>query len=84
MVRGGMTPAQAIRSATVDAARLLGGRPSWAASRRAMTRTSWRCGGDPLADVSLLRQVAFVMKGGVCTSATVLRSKSRWDNEIRR
>lgn len=65
MVRYGMTPAQAIRSATVEAAAALGmereigqAAPGFAADLIAVD-------GDPLADVSALGRVAGVMKGGV-------------------
>lgn len=64
MVRFGMTPAQAIRSATTEAASALGlerevgqAAPGFAADLIAVE-------GDPLADVSVLEQVKAVMKGG--------------------
>lgn len=64
MVKYGMTPAQAIRSATSLAAEALGkekslGRiaPGYAADLIAVE-------GDPLADVSVLENVSFVMKEG--------------------
>ena len=63
-VEWGMTPLQAIRSATVNAAELLGWSdrvgslaPGHYADMIAVT-------GDPLADVSVLEHVGFVMKGG--------------------
>ncbi len=64
MVEHGMSPAEAIHAATVNAADLLGlaneiGRlaPGFAADLIAVD-------GDPLADVTTLQQVRFVMKGG--------------------
>jgi imidazolonepropionase-like amidohydrolase len=64
MVKWGMTPMQAIQAATVNAADLLGwqdrvGRlaPGYYADLIAVA-------GDPLADVTVLEQVGFVMKGG--------------------
>jgi imidazolonepropionase-like amidohydrolase len=64
MVKYGMTPAQAIRSATTVAAALLGlekeiGRvaPGYRADLVAVP-------GDPLADITLLQHVGFVMAGG--------------------
>ncbi|MGH6787208.1 MAG: amidohydrolase family protein [Novosphingobium sp.] len=64
MVGAGMTPAQAIKAATVDAASALDrsgqfGRiaPGYAADLIAVD-------GDPLADVRQLEDVDFVMKGG--------------------
>lgn len=64
MVRAGMTPAQAIRAATVDAAELLAQadlgslRPGKAADLIAVT-------GSPLDDVTRLERVDFVMHRGV-------------------
>lgn len=64
MVLHGMSPADAIQAATVNNADLLGlsseiGRlaPGFAADLIAVD-------GDPLADVTVLKQVRFVMKGG--------------------
>ena len=63
MVRYGMTPAEAIRSATIDAAEALGSKDVGAievgrwADLVAVT-------GDPTADVALLEAIPFVMKGG--------------------
>ena len=63
MVREGMTPAAAIRSATTDAAELLGRADvgSLAPGKRADLIA---IDGDPLKDVRLLEHVSFVMKGG--------------------
>jgi imidazolonepropionase-like amidohydrolase len=64
MVRNGMSPALAIRSATVDAAELLG------LSGRVGTITAGKeadiiaVAGDPTSDVRLLENVGFVMKRG--------------------
>jgi imidazolonepropionase-like amidohydrolase len=64
MVRNGMSPALAIRSATVDASELLG------ISARVGTITPGKeadiiaVAGDPTADVRLLENVGFVMKRG--------------------
>ena len=64
MVKYGLTPAQAIRSATSDAAELIGrakdvGRiaPDYYGDLIAVS-------GDPLKDVTVLENVKFVMKGG--------------------
>jgi imidazolonepropionase-like amidohydrolase len=65
MVRYGMTPMQAIQSATLHAAEALGahGRDLGviAAGRQADLIA---VAGNPLDDVRLLESVAFVMKGG--------------------
>jgi imidazolonepropionase-like amidohydrolase len=65
MVKWGLSPTQAIQAATVNAADLMGWSDqvgSIAAGRYAdIIATS----GDPLADVTELERVKFVMKGGV-------------------
>jgi imidazolonepropionase-like amidohydrolase len=64
MVEWGMTPLQAIRSATVDAADLLGWKDKVGAIKPGYYADLIAVGGDPLADVSTLEHVGFVMKGG--------------------
>jgi len=64
MVKWGMTPAQAIRSATASAAELL----RWADQVGAIEAGKFAdivaVSGDPLSDVSVLEKVEFVMKSG--------------------
>jgi len=64
MVKFGMTPAQAIRSATVTAADLLGMKDSLGTLEAGKLADIVAVPGDPLADVSLMEKVDFVMKGG--------------------
>ncbi|WP_159015510.1 metal-dependent hydrolase family protein [Cognatiluteimonas profundi] len=64
MVKWGMTPLQAIRSATVDAADLLGWKDKVGAIKPGYYADMVAVSGDPLADVSVLEHVGFVMKGG--------------------
>jgi imidazolonepropionase-like amidohydrolase len=70
MVQWGMTPLEAIRSATLTAAEALG-RP-----KDVGTIAPGRYGdliavsGDPLEDVTVLQHAAFVMKGGVVVKAS--------------
>jgi imidazolonepropionase-like amidohydrolase len=64
MVRFGMTPAQAIRSATVNAADLLGMNNSLGTLEAGKLADIVAVPGDPLADASLMEKVDFVMKGG--------------------
>ena len=65
MVKFGMTPAQAIRAATVTAADLLGMRDSLGTVEAGKLADIVAVPGDPLGDVSVMERVDFVMKGGV-------------------
>ncbi len=65
MVKWGMTPAQAIRSATGTAAELLGWSDQVGTIEAGKFADIIAVKGDPLADVTLLEKVDFVMKGGV-------------------
>ena len=65
MVKFGMTPAQVLRSATATAAELLGMKDSLGTIEAGKLADIVAVPGDPLADVSLMEKVDFVMKGGV-------------------
>jgi imidazolonepropionase-like amidohydrolase len=65
MVKFGMTPAQAIRSATATAAELLGVQDSIGTIEPGKQADIVAVPGDPLADVTTMEKVDFVMKGGV-------------------
>jgi len=65
MVKFGMTPAQAIRSATVTAAELLGAQDSLGTIEPGKVADIVAVPGDPLADVTTMEKVDFVMKAGV-------------------
>lgn len=64
MVKFGMTPAEAIRSATLTAAELLGVKDSLGTVEAGKLADIVAVPGDPLSDVSLMEKVDFVMKGG--------------------
>ena len=64
MVKYGMTPLEAIQSATVKAADLLGKSDLLGSLRPGKYADIIAVHGDPLADVSLLEHVSFVMKEG--------------------
>jgi imidazolonepropionase-like amidohydrolase len=63
MVAGGLTPMQAIQSATVNAAELLGWDKVGAIAPGRFADLV-AVDGDPLKDVTILERVSFVMKGG--------------------
>jgi imidazolonepropionase-like amidohydrolase len=65
MVKYGMTPAQAIRAATSDAAALLGRSNNIGSIAPGKYADVIAVSADPLADVRSLENVGFVMKGGV-------------------
>ena len=65
MVRYGMTPMQAIQSATGVAARLLEQQSNLGAVAQGRLADIIAVSGDPLADITELQRVAFVMKGGI-------------------
>jgi imidazolonepropionase-like amidohydrolase len=64
MVKLGLTPLQAIQAATINDADLLG----WSDKVGTIEPGKWAdivaVDGDPLADVTTLERVKFVMKGG--------------------
>jgi imidazolonepropionase-like amidohydrolase len=65
MVKFGMTPAQAVRAATSSAAELLGMQDKVGTIEAGKFADIVAVPGDPMADVSVLEKVNFVMKGGV-------------------
>ena len=64
MVRHGMTPMQAIRSATIVSAELLRASDDLGSVEPGKFADLVAVAGDPLDDISVLEDVAFVMKGG--------------------
>ena len=65
MVKYGMTPLQAIQAATVNAADLLGHSDLVGSIKPGKSADVIAVNGDPLVDVKLLENVAFVMKEGI-------------------
>lgn len=64
MVRYGMTPMQAIQSATIRAAELLGKENELGSIAPGQFADMVAVAGDPLTDIRVLENVAHVMKGG--------------------
>ena len=65
LVRYGMTPAEAVRSATAVAAELMGWEDRVGRLTRGRAADLVAVEGDPLVDVAVLSDVRFVMKGGL-------------------
>ena len=65
MVKAGMAPMDAIIAATGSAADLIGDTADIGSVRPGRYADLVAVDGDPLADISILEHVAFVMKGGV-------------------
>jgi len=64
MVKFGMTPAQAIRAATMGAATLMGWEDRIGSLEAGKFADMVAVAGDPIADITELERVKFVMKGG--------------------
>ena len=64
MVKYGMTPMQAIQSATTNAADLLGHSNESGSIKAGKYADLIAVGGDPMKDISVLEKVEFVMKEG--------------------
>jgi imidazolonepropionase-like amidohydrolase len=69
-VRFGMTPMQAIRSATTVAAEMVGWQDRVGALRAGLFADAIAVPGDPTGDITLLESVPFVMKGGAVVKDT--------------
>jgi len=65
MVKYGMTPAQALRSATVTASELLGMQDKIGSLEAGKFADIVAVPADPMADIQQLEHVNFVMKGGI-------------------
>jgi imidazolonepropionase-like amidohydrolase len=64
MVKFGMTPVQAIRAATIDAAQLMGWQDRVGSIEAGKFADIVAVEGDPTSDITELERVKFVMKGG--------------------
>jgi imidazolonepropionase-like amidohydrolase len=73
MVKYGMTPMQAIQSATINAADLLGWKDRVGSIKAGKYADIIAVHDDAIQDVTALTKVAFVMKGGVVVKADAMR-----------
>jgi imidazolonepropionase-like amidohydrolase len=69
MVKWGMTPMQAIQAATIEAAILIGWKNKVGALSAGTYADLIAVAGDPLADITELERVTFVMKAGIIVKA---------------
>jgi imidazolonepropionase-like amidohydrolase len=65
MVKYGMTPLAALQAGTLNGAKLLGWQGQIGALKPGYLADIVAVPGNPLADISVLQKVSFVMKGGV-------------------
>ena len=65
LVKYGMTPLQSIQAGTLNGARLLGWGKDIGTLKAGYLADVIAVPGNPLDDISVLKKVAFVMKGGV-------------------
>lgn len=70
MVEAGMPPLEAIRSATLNAAQLIRASDELGEIKPGAYADIIAVGGDPLADITLLESVKFVMKNGEVVVST--------------
>jgi imidazolonepropionase-like amidohydrolase len=79
LVKWGMTPAQALQTATINAAALLN--YNWAEHVGTIDKGKYAdiigTGGNPLDDISEMERVRFVMKGGYIVRDELTRRDSR-------
>jgi imidazolonepropionase-like amidohydrolase len=64
MVQYGMTPMQAIRSATMNASVLMGWQDKTGTIEKGKFADIIAVRGDPISNIRLLENIHFVMKGG--------------------
>ena len=64
LVKYGMTPAQAIQTATTVAAEMMGWQDSIGSIEKGKFADIIAVTGDPLKDITELERIKFVMKGG--------------------
>lgn len=69
MVKAGMTPSEAITAATTSAADLIGDATNIGSIQAGRYADIIAVAGDPLADITTLEKVGFVMKGGTVYKA---------------
>ena len=64
LVRGGMTPIEALKAATINGAELMGRSKDIGSIEPGKYADIVAVDGDPLSDITVMEKVTFVMKGG--------------------
>ena len=64
LVRGGMTPIEALQAATINGSQLLGRDKDIGTIESGKFADIVAVDGDPLTDIGVMEKVVFVMKGG--------------------
>jgi imidazolonepropionase-like amidohydrolase len=64
LVRGGMTPIEALKAATINGAELMGRSKDIGSIEPGKYADIVAVDGDPLSDITVMEEVIFVMKGG--------------------
>jgi imidazolonepropionase-like amidohydrolase len=77
LVKGGMKPVEALQAATVNAAELLGLSDQIGGIEAGKFADVIAVSGDPLADITSMENVVFVMKGGEVIRQQLPADKSR-------
>jgi imidazolonepropionase-like amidohydrolase len=77
LVKAGMTPTQAIRAATIDAAKLLGLENQLGEIKEWRLADLIAVAGDPLRDIRNLERVEFVMKSGQVIKESITKAPLR-------
>jgi imidazolonepropionase-like amidohydrolase len=78
MVQAGMPPMFALQAATVSAAQLLKHDKELGSLATGKTADVVAVPGDPIADISLMKSVSFVMKDGVVYKLDSVPTQASW------
>ena len=78
LVEDGLTPHEAVRAATVNAAKMLGREADLGAVKAGKMADLLILDKDPLKDISNIRFIHLVLKGGLVYEASALRNADKW------